>query len=243
MLKRMWRVIVSVITLGLVKLETPELVGDQLIEEMEAKERKLAEDAIGVVAYQKRLEAELAQAQKDMNTWTNRARSAATAGDQEVGIHAMEQVTRLEGNIQRLNESLELARDRSKKAMEALEMFKAQVASARERVKDLKSRDRLARLEANASRAMTGYTLDAQMKELDRMSERVSEREARARATTEIASNDINVRIQRTEFDAQKTEALNRFAALQAEVAGGAPQAAPAPPTPAPGETEAGRSL
>lgn len=242
MLKRIWRVILSFITLGLVKFETPEIVGDQLIEEMEAKERRLAEDAIGVVAYQKRLEAELAQAEKDLATWTNRARAAAQAGDQEVGIHAMEQVTRLEAAIQRLQESLTLARDRSKKAIEALEMFKAQVASARERVKDLKARDRLARLEANASRTMTGYSLDAQLKELDRMAERVAEREARARATSEIASSDINVRIQRAEMDSQRAEAANRFAALQAELAGGA---APAPPTatPAPAETETGRTL
>jgi phage shock protein A len=80
MLQRIWRVFLSFITLGLVKFETPELVGDQLIEEMESKERKLAEDAIGVVAYQKRLEAELAQAQKDLDTWTNRAKAAARAG-------------------------------------------------------------------------------------------------------------------------------------------------------------------
>ncbi|MBI3945896.1 MAG: PspA/IM30 family protein [Armatimonadetes bacterium] len=239
MLKRIWRVILSFITLGLVKFETPELVGDQLIEEMEAKERKLAEDAIGVVAYQKRLEAELAQAQKDLATWTNRARAAAQSSDQEVGVHAMEQVTRLEANIQRLEESVTLSRDRSKKAMEALEMFKAQVASARERVKDLKARDRLARLEANASRTMTGYSLDAQVKELDRMSERVAERESRARATTEIASNDINVRIQRSEMDAQRSEAANRFAALQAEMVGPAAPAA----TPAPPEPESGRTL
>lgn len=239
MLKRIWRLFLSVITLGLVKLETPELIGDQLIEEMEAKERKLAEDAIGVVAYQKRLEAELTQAQKDLNTWTNRARAAARAGDQEVGVHAMEQVTRLEGNIQRLNEQLLVAKDRSKQAMQALEQFKAQVASARERIKDLKSRDRLARLEANASRAMTGYDLDTQMKQLDRMTEQVSEREARARATTEIASNDINVRIQRTEMDAQRTEAQDRFAALQAELAGGAGGGEPATPE----APEAGRQL
>lgn len=239
MLQRIWRVILSVITLGLVKLETPELVGDQLIEEMEAKERKLAEDAIGVVAYQKRLEAELAQAEKDLATWTNRAKAAARAGDQEVGVHAMEQVTRLEGNIQHLAESVALARDRSKQAMQALETFKAQVASARERVKDLKARDRLARLESNASRAMTGYDLNAQMKQLDRMSEQVAEREARARATTEIASNDINVRIQRTEMDAQRAEAANRFAALQAEVSG-AGEAQATPPVP---EAEGGRQL
>ncbi|HOJ23235.1 MAG TPA: PspA/IM30 family protein [Armatimonadota bacterium] len=239
MLQRIWRVILSVITLGLVKLETPELVGDQLIEEMEAKERKLAEDAIGVVAYQKRLEAELAQAEKDLATWTNRAKAAARAGDQEVGIHAMEQVTRLEANIQRLQESVAVARDRSRQAMEALERFKAQVASARERVKDLKARDRLARLESNASRAMTGYDLNAQMKQLDRMSEQVAEREARARATTEIASNDINVRIQRAEMDAQRAEAANRFAELQAEVAGTG-EAQAAPPVP---EAEGGRQL
>ncbi|HOQ27218.1 MAG TPA: PspA/IM30 family protein [Armatimonadota bacterium] len=239
MLQRIWRVILSVITLGLVKLETPELVGDQLIEEMEAKERKLAEDAIGVVAYQKRLEAELAQAEKDLATWTNRAKAAARAGDQEVGIHAMEQVTRLEANIQRLQESVAVARDRSRQAMDALERFKAQVASARERVKDLKARDRLARLESNASRAMTGYDLNAQMKQLDRMSEQVAEREARARATTEIASNDINVRIQRAEMDAQRAEAANRFAELQAEVAGTG-EAQAAPPVP---EAEGGRQL
>jgi len=236
MLQRIWRVFLSVITLGLVKLETPELVGDQLVEEMEAKERRLAEDAIGVVAYQKRLEAELAQAQNELDTWSNRARAAARAGDEEVGVHAMEQVTRLEGNIQRLNESLEIARDRSKKAMEALDMFKTQVASARERVKDLKARDRLARLESSASRAMTGYDLDAQVKQLDRMGEQVAEREARARATTEIASNDINVRIQRTEMDAQKADAKDRFSALQAELAGGA-QAAPPQQAPESGKT------
>lgn len=239
MLRRIWRVFLSVITLGLVKLETPELVGDQLIEEMEAKERKLAEDAIGVVAYQKRLEAELAQAQKELTTWQNRARAAAKAGDEEVGVHAMEQVSRLEGNIQQMTESLELARDRSKKAMEALEMFKSQVASARERIKDLKSRDRLARLEANASRAMSGYSLDSQMKELDRLSERVAEREARAKATSEIASQDIGVRIQRTELDAQRAEAKDRFAALQAEMSTPAPVET-APPEQQP---EAGRTL
>ena len=123
--------------------------------------------------------------------------------------------------------------------MEALERFKAQVASARERVKDLKARDRLARLESNASRAMTGYDLNAQMKQLDRMSEQVAEREARARATTEIASNDINVRIQRAEMDAQRAEAANRLAELQAEVAGTG-EAQAAPPVP---EAEGGRQL
>ncbi len=239
MLRRIWRVFLSAITLGLVKLETPEMIGDQLIEEMESKERKLAEDAIGVVAYQKRVEAEIAQAQKDLNTWTARARAAAKAGDQEVGVHAMEQVTRLEAALQRLNEQTELARTRSKQAMEALEMFKSKVATAREQVKDLKARDRLSRLEASASRAMSGHSLDAQMKELDRMTEQVSEREARARATTEVAAQDINVRIQRTEMDAQRVEASDRFAALQAEMSGGG-QAAP---TPVQVEPESGRQL
>jgi len=243
MLKRIWRVFLSVITLGLVKLETPELVGDQLIEEMEGKERKLAEDAIGVVAYQKRLEAELAQAQKDLDTWTNRAKAAARAGDQEVGVHAMEQVTRLEASIQRVTEGMELARQRSRQAMEALESFKSQVASARERVKDLKARDRLARLESSASRAMTGYDLNSQMAQLDRMGEQVSEREARAKATTEIASQDMGVRIQRAEMDSQRAEASNRFAALQAEVAGGAPAGGGGETAPTPAEPEPGKQL
>ena len=71
------------------------------------------------------------------------------------------------------------------------------------------------------------------------MTEPVSEREARARATTEVAAQDINVRIQRTEMDAQRVEASDRFAALQAEMSGGG-QAAP---TPVQVEPESGRQL
>ncbi len=162
------------------KAEEPEKMIRLMIQEMEETSVELKAACAGLMADQKRIAREQAQAAERMELWSNRARLAMDKGREDLAREAL--LEKL--NAQRMSEGLEREQDRFavliEQSREDIEQLEAKLESAKERQRSLAKRhvraDHRIKARSNVSRVQSADV----MVRFDQFEQRIERMEAEA---------------------------------------------------------------
>ncbi|UNC91563.1 PspA/IM30 family protein [Candidatus Contubernalis alkaliaceticus] len=189
-LNRFTDVVKSNINALIDKSEDPEKMANQIIIDLEKLLGEAAQGVAYAIAEEKRLKSIVEQNKAEMDRWEMRAMEALKVGDEELAREALnkkhsfdsdyttyyelhqqqvEQVNNLKGNLRQLNEKIE---------------------EARRKRNNLIARSRSAKAQSSIAKAMGGASSSDALGKLEKMEQKVRQKEAMAEAYNELKTDD-----------------------------------------------------
>lgn len=197
--------------------EDPEKMIDQIIRDMDSALQDGRAQVRDMIAQQKLIEGDQANAQKQANEWSQKAELAVSKSRDDLAIEALRRKKDYDAQMQIYQGQLDAQKqavDQLKKQLEQLE-FKYDDAVRNKDV--LIARRKRAAAQQQLASAGAKLRVPDYGAELDRMDRRIREEEARAAATAEVAQSTIEKQFEDLEGD---DELKGQLAALKAKVKG-----------------------
>jgi len=212
----MWRRIVrifrSIFGFFIRRAEKPELILEQLIEDMKANLVNMRNNAVGVIATEKQLIHDIEKAQERVDNLDLQIRAAVKLGKDDVATTLIGAKTTEEKNLESLRAQLEKAKKASQQARELIRQYELKVQRAAQEKMALLSTEKTARMQEQLSSAMTAFNVNDDFETLDRMREKVMARAARTEARLELGADTVEGQIAEVEMAATNLEAQEQLA-------------------------------
>lgn len=188
MMDRFFRVVKSNVNSIIQKLEDPEKVLDQAVNEMQSDLIKIRQSYAEVTATQKRMEKQKEQADNLANDWYKRAQLALQKGDEALAREALtrrQTQSDISGNIAKQiilqNASLE-------KLFNSMTNLESKIVDAKREKDMLIARARTAKTSVQVDEMLNSFGDSSSMAAFDRMKEKVENLEAQAEVAGELAA-------------------------------------------------------
>ena len=207
-----WIVVVALVGVGIFVLTSPKLRGtvrawfkgqqaqaadalDDAVNRMEAAEADVEENLakanaglIEVKTQRNSVEGQIADAQNAVTRYTNASENAAKAGRRDLVEQALQNVAEAKGLIAKLQPLLDALKTREQQVNDAVVALQTRKAELKRQKVDVKTRASTAKVAMGVNQLLAGVDLDGHSKDVDRAMEIVSDLEARANATGEVAA-------------------------------------------------------
>lgn len=217
-IRRVWRLILATISFGLIKYETPTLVGPYVVENMKKKLADLKASAVPVIANQYRLERMLDIEQKKLTQIDADARQAVLKGEDELASNLLMQKETSEARVEELKAQLEAAGRHAAEAKQQIELFQEELQEATDRARNAQLRYQLATMAAQVQKFYLSPSLDEDKRAIERMEERADEVLAEANARSEVAALNDEIKQSKMRHATRKIRAEQALADLKAEM-------------------------
>ncbi len=181
------------------KVEDPSLLLSQTYEDLKTSLIQVRQAMAQAIAMEKQIEIQLKKDQEQIQTWHNRAAMAVQQGQDDMAKQA----------LQRKQQFVNSATERATllvnqhQAVEAMEQrvtdLEAEVERARSKKDMLIVRDKVAQATGKANELLSKTTVNSAFSVMDRMEEKVQEREARVAALTQMNNNDLDTKFRKLE--------------------------------------------
>lgn len=195
MLRRFWMALRSFFGWLLRRVEDPELLLRQYIDDMRAKVPKLRAAVAEVLATEYQLQQQVEHLQKQINDYDRQIIAALKLGYEEEAKVLIAAKAQAEESLQDTQEQLETAKKASQQARAALEEYQREMERKITEARRLIGQAQLAKMQDELAQAMAAFEVGTPTDVLERMRERVAERAARARARIEVATTDVDARM------------------------------------------------
>lgn len=189
MLKRFIRVIRSWFGFILGKAEDPELILNQYIEDQRANMSKMQNDAVAVIAAEKELEHSVEASQNKLVELDNNVRTAVQAGRDDLASSLIAQKNSEQTNLASLKAQLEKARQHSTDVKNMLQQAQLNFQKASSERMQLIAENRRAKMQEKVAQTMQSFSSYSDSDTLDRMKEKIKERQARAEAMMDLGTS------------------------------------------------------
>ncbi|MCL4513125.1 MAG: PspA/IM30 family protein [Candidatus Eremiobacteraeota bacterium] len=189
MLKRFIRVIRSWFGFILGKAEDPELILNQYIEDQRANMSKMQNDAVAVIAAEKELEHSVEASQNKLVELDNNVRTAVQAGRDDLASSLIAQKNSEQTNLVSLKAQLEKARQHSTDVKNMLQQAQLNFQKASSERMQLIAENRRAKMQEKVAQTMQSFSSYSDSDTLDRMKEKIKERQARAEAMMDLGTS------------------------------------------------------
>lgn len=183
MFGRLMNVIKGLLNQGISKVETPEILAEQVQMELETNGKQLKEALISSMTAEKALEKKLQKDTEDVATWQKRAELAITKGDDELAKQCLQKRQECEQGLANLKTQL----DAQKSATKALK-DKNNEHEQKMREFQAKKADMITRAKASSATAKANEFLSSSSgsASLDKIEEKIRETENRNEAIAEL---------------------------------------------------------
>lgn len=218
----------AVVGLGLVGLNrllqqgaNPEKLLDGAIEQMEIDLQNAYQASINVIASQKRLQQQYAQAQAEASKWEGRAQLAIQKGDDFLAREALSRKKMHAGMLNSLQVQLNQEPASVKNLKQNLTLLKAKIAEAKTMKTRLKAQIAAAKVNRQMQNTVGRLGSGSAMSAFERMEDKVLQMEARSQAAAELAGLDLESQFALLESGNGVDDEL---AAMKAQLLGSVPQ-------------------
>lgn len=222
--------------------ENPELILRQYMDDLRDQIPRMNEQAAQIVKIEKMLDEQVARQRAQVAALQPKVEQAVKMGEQSKQA-ALALIQALETAKKELAESeaqLTAARENSRKTLEMRVAYERRIkAQMNEALRQI-SRAKRAEMESQMASLMTSFGIGDTQDTLDRMTQRIDEQLAEARARTEVAATDVDQQMAQVDLAVEQSEAENLYAEYQRQL-GLVPETAPPARTmePVPVEAEA----
>jgi phage shock protein A len=209
--------------------ENPELILRQHMDDLRDQIPKLNQQAAEIIKVEKMLEEQVARQRAQVATMQPKVEQAVKMG-QDAKEAALSLIQALETTKKELAETeaqLETAKENSKRTLEMRRAYEQRIkAQMNEALRQI-GRAKRADMEKQMASLMTSFGIGDQTDTLERMTQRIDEQMASAKAHTTVANETADAQMARVELAVQNSEAENLYQEYQRQL-GLVPDAPPA---------------
>ena len=232
------------------KAEDPEKMLNQVLVDMKQQLVEAKKQVAVAIADEKRIKKQYEQAQAKAADWEKKAMLAIRAGDENLARAALQRKAEHDEVAEALREQWEAQKASVEQLKQALRGLDAKIDEAKRKRNILVSRQKRAEAQRTINETLQGINSTSAFDTFERMSDRVTQLEAEAEATSEMggalmeSSLDAQFRALEAGSVDDELEALKQKMALQAaskapkQIAGDVGQAPPPPPAAEPTEED-----
>ena len=193
------------------KAEDPEKMVKQIIIDMEAQVNSATQALGAAMGSEKQALKQLESAKAASADWTNKAKVALTAGNEELAKKALAQKTSVDGDLVLFQAAYDSMSMQVGQLKDQVRQLKSKLEEARMKQNMLITRSKMADAQKSVSTSLNSTDSTSAFSKLDKMEQKVNAKEAEAQAFTEMASESNSV--------ADEFEALEKTAAVDDELA------------------------
>ena len=193
------------------KAEDPEKMVKQIIIDMEAQVNSATQALGAAMGSEKQALKQLESAKASSADWTNKAKAALTAGNEELAKKALEQKTSVDADLVQFQAAYDSVSMQVSQLKDQVRQLKSKLEEARMKQNMLIARSKMADAQKSVSTSLNSTDSTSAFTKLDKMEQKVNAKEAEAQAFTEMASESNSV--------ADEFEALEKTAAVDDELA------------------------
>ncbi|MBE6855405.1 MAG: PspA/IM30 family protein [Ruminococcus sp.] len=168
------------------RAEDPEKLVKQIIIDMQ-QELNTSTQALGkAVASERMVEKQYNTAVAASQNWEAKAKAALAAGDQELAKKALANKVKADADVANYKEMYETISAQTDAIRNQVEVLKAKLEEAKSRQAMLIARSQMADTQKNLAKSLSGIDTNSSFDKLNRMEEKVMQKEAEAAAFAEI---------------------------------------------------------
>ncbi|MFN8659212.1 MAG: PspA/IM30 family protein [Candidatus Obscuribacterales bacterium] len=174
------------------QLEDPEMMLEQKYQELQSNLIQVRQAVAQAIATEKQLEQSLQKNRDQAATWENRARMAVQQNNDDLARQALQRKTQYSQAAADLEAQLNQQREHTAQLRERLTSLEGEVQKAYTKKQVLIARDKAAQATTRANEIMAKTTSSGAMSVIERMEQKVVEREAKAAALAELGSDTLD---------------------------------------------------
>lgn len=188
--KRFSDVVRSNINALIDRAEDPEKMANQIIMDLEKMQREATEGVAGAIAEEKRLKRLVDQNRAEMEKWEARAVESLKRGDEAMAREALAQKQKFEADFEIFSRQHQAQTEQVNTLKGNLRQLNEKIDEAKRRRDALIARSRAAQAQSTITQAMSSSTASDMLGKLDKMEEKVRQKEAVAEAYAELNQQD-----------------------------------------------------
>ena len=174
------------------KAEDPEKMVKQIILEMEEQVDE-ATQALGQAMGSQKIAAQQLEAAKSSSaSWTDKAKLALQAGNEELARKALDSKVNVDNQVTQLQASYDTITEQVEKLKTQVSALRAKLDEARARQNVLIARSKMADAATTAAKAISSTNTSSAFSKLDKMEQKVAQKEATAEAFTEMNNDELS---------------------------------------------------
>jgi len=172
------------------RAEDPEKMANQIILDLEKMQREATQAVAATIAEEKKLKQLVEQNRAEMEKWEARAVESLKRGDEGMAREALAQKQKFEADFETFSRQHQAQVEQVNTLKENLRQLNEKIDEAKRRRDALIARNRAAEAQSTISQAMSSSTTSDVLGKLDKMEEKVRQKEATAEAYTELNQED-----------------------------------------------------
>lgn len=199
------------------KAESPEIMLDQYIRDLESGVNETREELVNAMADEKRLAAKLEERKRQVRTWEEKAEQAVLLGKDEAARSALRAARAYSEEVETTASAWQEQKDQVAELQNGYEQVEKKLVAVKSDRDALLARHRTAHaVEKLTTAKMSATKAKAAIKGIERMKERVETEAAKAAAREEIAS--MSAVVQEAEKEQADLDIEARLAELKAKM-------------------------
>lgn len=209
--------------------ENPELILRQHMDDLRDQIPKLNQQAAQIIKVEKMLEEQLARQRAQVAALQPKVEQAVKmgAGAKEAALSLIQALETAKKELAETEAQWETAKENSKRTLEMRRAYEQRLkAQMNEALRQI-GRAKRAEMEKQMATLMTSFGIGDTSDTLDRMTQRIDERMAEAKARTTVAGETADAQMAQVELAVQNSEAENLYVEYQRQL-GLVPDAPPA---------------
>ena len=174
------------------KMEDPEMMLEQTYQDLQNNLIQVRQAVAQAIATEKQLEQQLNKNKDQAQTWQNRAAMAVQQGNDDLARQALQRKQQYAQAAADLEAQLKHQREATNVLRQRLTELEGEVQKAYTKKQVLIARDKAAQATSKANEILSKSSADGALSIMDKMEQKVSEREAKAAALQELGSDQLD---------------------------------------------------
>lgn len=174
------------------KMEDPEMMLEQTYQELQSNLIQVRQAVAQAIATEKQLEQQLQKNKDQAATWHNRASMAVQQNNDDLARQALQRKTQYAQAANDLETQLRSQKEATNTLRQRLTELEGEVQKAYTKKQVLIARDKAAQATSKANEILSKTTADGALSVMDKMEQKVLERESKAAALAELGSDTLD---------------------------------------------------
>ena len=188
---RFFRVVKANVNNLITKMEDPEKVLEQAVDDMQKDLIKIRQSYAEVSATQKRMERQKESADGLSEQWYKRAQLALEKGDEELAREALARRQQQLDVSNSLKDQMNVQSDAIEKLFQGMQQLEAKIMEAKSKKDQMVARARTAKTTQQVNDMLSSMTGNTSMDAFDKMTEKVEMLESKAEIAGQLAGTEI----------------------------------------------------
>lgn len=214
-IKRLFRSIFG----GIVdRAEDPELILQQVIRDMRDKIPQMNNNVAQVMATEKLIEKQVMQLEREVVDLDSKVKAAIKMGRDDIATSYIAVMQEKQASLNSAREQLEVSKKASQQALKFRDNYMLEMKKRQAEAMQLINENKRAKMQEEIASMMTSFQVGDSAGTFDDMRQKISEREARARAKMELASSSVDSQMQEIEKEALNMQAHDQLLAYKRQM-------------------------